>query len=116
MHRDHVPQIPQDCYSLGSSPVTPLQGFVKLYSDETLDPVSAATVPNNVHIFTVQGHPEFTGEIVSVIIDAREQAGILNTETVCEGRQRAFRPHEGIGAIGRAIWRVLGVDAPPAPS
>lgn len=117
MHRDHVPLVPHGFHNLGSSPTSPIQGLVRLYpSSMSSDPAAAATEPARMHILTVQGHPEFTGDIVSAIIDAREKSGAMSADAVQAGRERAFLDHEGIGAIGRAIWRVLGVDAPPAPA
>ena len=80
--------------------------MVKLYSDS-----KPAFDPTNIHILTVQGHPEFTADIVSAIIDVRERNGAMSAEVVKDGRERAVQPHEGLGKIGRAIWRVLGVDA-----
>ena len=59
---------------------------------------------------TVQGHPEFTADIVNAIIDVREKLGVMSEEDVKEGRGRAGRHHEGYGIIGHTIWRVLGVD------
>ncbi|THH07008.1 hypothetical protein EW145_g3685 [Phellinidium pouzarii] len=109
MHRDHVPYVPPSFLSLGSSPVSPVQGLIRPYSSE---PPNKIADPANIHIFTVQGHPEFTADIVNAIINAREKSGAMSTEVVQDGRSRAARKHEGIGAIGRAIWRVLGVGTP----
>ena len=134
MHRDHVPYVPPGFLLLGSSPAAPVQGLIRLYpnsppsatsvpsstatprSETDFDAAADAAKPGRIHIFTVQGHPEFTGEIVNAIIDAREHSGVMSADAVRQGREHAFRNHEGIGAIGRAIWRVLGVNAPPAPA
>lgn len=107
MHRDHVPIAPPSFHLLGSTPVCPNQGMIKVYSDSK--PISN---PSNIHILTVQGHPEFTSDIVNSIIDVRERNGAMSADVVKDGRERAVKSHEGIGKIGRAIWRVLGVDAP----
>ena len=118
MHRDHVPAIPPYFHLLGFSPITPVHGMVRLYGNANIanaDPVRVASDPTAIHILTVQGHPEFTAEIVSVMVDARGRSGAMSAEVVQESQARAYRGHEGIGAVGRAIWRVLGVDAPPAP-
>lgn len=101
MHRDHVPDVPPSFENLGSSPICAVQGLVRRYPGS-----------NEIHILTVQGHPEFTSDIVNAIIDAREATGVMTPEVVKEGRVRAVREHDGIGAIGRAVWRVLGVSAP----
>ncbi|KAH8110957.1 class I glutamine amidotransferase-like protein [Phellopilus nigrolimitatus] len=109
MHRDHVPAVPPSFHSLGSTPISPVHGLVLPYVS---GPPSKISDPANIHILTVQGHPEFTSDIVNAIIDVREKSGAMSAEVVQDGRLRAGREHEGIGAVGRAIWRVLGVDAP----
>ncbi|KAI5117618.1 hypothetical protein M0805_001218 [Coniferiporia weirii] len=141
MHRDHVPALPPSFLLLCSTPITPVHGMVRLYppstglspsppSSPTPPPSSAAPTtspsppippppppinPSQIHILTVQGHPEFTPDIVHAIVDARSRpGGPMDAAVAREGRERAERPHEGIGAVGRAIWRVLGVQAPPA--
>ena len=104
MHRDHVPEVPEGFLLLGSSPVSPVQGMVLPYPSSPR-PLS----PNSVHVFSVQGHPEFTASIVNPIIDARSTSGAMTPVTVAEGRVRAVREHDGPGVIGRTIWRILGV-------
>lgn len=120
MHRDHVPSVPPSFQLLGSSPICPVQGLVRLYSTDTRTSPPPSTSPSDatwdastIHILTLQGHPEFTAPMVSAIIDVREANGAMSAEVVRDGRARAVREHEGIGSIGRAIWRVLGVDAKP---
>ncbi|PAV18111.1 class I glutamine amidotransferase [Pyrrhoderma noxium] len=129
VHADHVPFVPPTFHSIGSSPTTPVQGLVRFYpsttttttsssssssssSDPDPDPSSETTPapsnpsdPSTIQILTIQGHPEFTKDIVSSIIDARE--GILGPDVVADGRARAGREHEGLGVLGRAVWRVL---------
>ena len=74
-------------------------------SSETTPAPSDPSDPSTIQILTIQGHPEFTKDIVSSIIDARE--GILGPDVVADGRARAGREHEGLGVLGRAVWRVL---------
>lgn len=100
MHRDHVPEVPASFSNLGSSATCAVQGLIRRYPNTS-----------DIHILTVQGHPEFTSDIVEAIIDAREASGAMSKEVVEDGRRRAVVEHDGIGAIGRAMWRVLGVDA-----
>ena len=101
MHRDIVPDVPPSFENIGSSPVCAVQGLVKRYPNSS-----------EIHILTVQGHPEFTADIVQAIIDVREKSGAMDENTVKDGRRRAIIEHDGIGAIVRAMWRVLGVNAP----
>ncbi|EJD07897.1 class I glutamine amidotransferase-like protein [Fomitiporia mediterranea MF3/22] len=104
MHRDHVPAVMPSFHLLGSTAVSPVQGLVRLYPNSSLVP---GLRPEDVHILTVQGHPEFTSDIVDAIIDVREQNGAMNADVVREGRDRSKRAHEGTGIIGRAFWRIL---------
>jgi len=95
MHRDHVPALPPSVALLGSSPKAPIQGMVSRFPS------------GDIHILTVQGHPEFNPDIVHKIIDAREASGVLDAETVKEARVRASQRDDGIGLIGRAVWQAL---------
>lgn len=60
---------------------------------------------------TVQGHPEFTPEIVKNVVDAREEQGIFDAEAVKEARRRTGGKDgtggEGFGRVGWAVWRVM---------
>ncbi|KAF8528408.1 class I glutamine amidotransferase-like protein [Hysterangium stoloniferum] len=100
MHRDHVPSLPPKFILLGSTSVSPVQGMILPCKDNA----------SQVHVFCVQGHPEFLPDIVNKIVDAREKSGNMNADTVKDGRARAVRPDDGTGAIGRAIWQVLGIN------
>ena len=48
-------------------------------------------------------------DIVNKIVDFRGKSGVMDAATVQEGRERAVRPDDGTGVIGRAIWKILGV-------
>jgi len=106
MHRDHVTSLPPSFELLGSSPVAPNQGMALRYRSGDVDNLSS----NNIHVLTVQGHPEFNPDIVSKMVDAREASGVLDAETVKAGREKGVLRDDGTGPIGRTIWRVLGVD------
>ena len=108
MHRDHVPTLPPSCVLLGSTPVSPIQGYVVPYD------ASSPLKPANIHMLAVQGHPEFDADIVNAVIAVREEKQMMSPETVKDGRDRAGRRHDGNGLIGRTIWAVLGVDVPVA--
>ena len=46
-------------------------------------------------MFTVQGHPEFDGDIVSELLQRRHDQGIFNDEMYDEGMARVRKPHDG---------------------
>ncbi|PHH74387.1 hypothetical protein CDD82_4961 [Ophiocordyceps australis] len=55
---------------------------------------------------TVQGHPEFTNEIVSEILFNRHTVGIFTDQVYEDGIRRAANPHDGV-AVGRAFLRFM---------
>lgn len=55
---------------------------------------------------TVQGHPEFTGEIVTEVVTNRRVAGVFNDEMADDALKRAVIPHDGV-AIARAFLKFL---------
>lgn len=89
MHRDIVFEYPADVIPLGSSPRCAVQG---MYSPG--------------HFITVQGHPEFTGEIVSEIVELRTEAGVFSKEQSEDALNRAGEPHDGV-AIGMVFLKFL---------
>lgn len=100
MHQDHVPALPSDKFGLlGSTPVCTVQGMVS--------PASPASL-QEVQIFTVQGHPEFSPELVLEIIDAREAKGILTKEFAEQSRADARLHDEGV-PLGVVILTILGL-------
>ncbi|EKM53291.1 uncharacterized protein PHACADRAFT_259553 [Phanerochaete carnosa HHB-10118-sp] len=102
MHRDHIPEVPACCELLASSPICKNQGFVR-YA-----PGALSRTPKDIQIFTVQGHPEFTENIVRKIIDVRLSTGVIDQATADSARQRAKWRNDGVGVIGKAIWQILG--------
>ncbi|KAI5826439.1 class I glutamine amidotransferase-like protein [Schizophyllum commune Tattone D] len=104
MHRDHVPAIPAGFELLGSTPVCPNQGMVQFYEGE-----GAATDPRRIHILTVQGHPEFTAEIVDKMVDARAASGVIPADTAKDYARRRAWTNDGVTVVGRVIWASLGV-------
>ncbi|KAL1967995.1 hypothetical protein VTN77DRAFT_2412 [Rasamsonia byssochlamydoides] len=89
MHRDIVYGYPPDVTPLASSPRCAVQG---MYAPRRL--------------ITVQGHPEFTDEIVSEILDSRSKAGIFTEEEYKEAMGRVKNQHDGI-AVGVAFLKFL---------
>ena len=62
---------------------------------------------SNIHILTVQGHPEFTASIVEKVVDARAERGVFDQAVAEKARLDAVKTHDGTGRIGAAIWKVL---------
>lgn len=105
VHQDHVLSIPEGFSNLATTSICPVHSLVKFYSP----PSASATrreLLKNIHILTLQGHPEFTGDIVKAIIDVREDRGVLSRDFSAESRERAAQPHEG-STLGRTILEVL---------
>lgn len=71
---------------------------------------AAAITLEDVNIFTLQGHPEFSPDIVTEIINVREKKGILTSELAEESRGYAKMHDEGV-SIGAKIIRLLMTSA-----
>lgn len=89
MHRDMVYTYPRGVTDLGSSPVCNTQGMY---------------IANQ--LITVQGHPEFTGEIMKEIIDTRHSTGIFDHAAYKEHAKKISLPHDGV-KVGQAFIRFL---------
>ena len=89
MHRDIVFTYPEGVESLGQSPVCAVQG---MYAPRRL--------------FTVQGHPEFTEEIMEEIIDTRHKTGIFDDEAYETHMKKVALEHDGV-LVGQAFLRFL---------
>lgn len=89
MHRDIVYTFPEGTTELGHSPRCDVQGF---YIKD--------------RIITVQGHPEFNGDIVSELLDARHATGVFDDAMYKDGMERVRRHHDGV-AIGAAFIRFM---------
>ncbi|GKT45209.1 putative glutamine amidotransferase-like protein [Colletotrichum spaethianum] len=89
MHRDVVTANPPGTESLAYTELCPVQGF---YSPKKF--------------ITVQGHPEFTGPIVSEILNVRHKAGVFDEETFTDAINRANIEHDGVN-IARGFLRFL---------
>ncbi|RAO69754.1 uncharacterized protein BHQ10_005766 [Talaromyces amestolkiae] len=92
MHKDIVAAYPKEVTPLGSSPRCAVQG---MYIARKL--------------ITVQGHPEFNGEIMTEILTLRNQQGIFSDEQYNEALKRADIAHDGI-AIAAAFLKFLLED------
>ncbi|KIK69120.1 hypothetical protein GYMLUDRAFT_35181 [Collybiopsis luxurians FD-317 M1] len=131
MHQDHVPSVPKGFHLLASTDVSVNQGMVSTIGTEyhftptvesrstisssssSLPSDSSPSIPlTDIHIITVQGHPEFTSPIVSKITKHRTKQGIL-TESL---KEDVDRRNEALGdkihgdgeAIATIFWKILG--------
>lgn len=112
MHKDHVVSMPPDFRLCLSSDRYPIHGMVKHH------PASTSYQPL-AQILTIQGHPEFSPELVSVMVDVRFSSGLIDEATATEARRRlggkSGTGGEGFGRVGWAIWRMLMQDLPLQP-
>lgn len=92
MHKDIVSAYPKEVVALGSSPRCLVQG---MYAARKM--------------ISVQGHPEFNGEIVSKILTIRTQAGVFGEEESKDAFSRADLAHDGVD-IGAAFLKFLLED------
>lgn len=92
MHRDIVHTCPPGVELLGFSPRCDVQG---MYAKN--------------HLITVQGHPEFNGDIVSELLESRREKGIFDQKQFEEGMSRVRRHHDGV-KVGAAFVRFLVED------
>ncbi|RMY50595.1 hypothetical protein D0865_06812 [Hortaea werneckii] len=89
MHQDIVYAYPSSVEPLGHSPRCQVQG---MYSKSRL--------------ITVQGHPEFNGDIVSELLERRHESGIFNDHMYNDGMSRVRNHHDGV-AVGAAFIRFM---------
>lgn len=79
MHKDIVFEYPDGVQPLGSTSRCKVQGMY---------------VPGRV--MTVQGHPEFTEEILVEILEVRHEQGVFGDEIYEEAMARVGRKHDGV--------------------
>lgn len=85
MHRDAVFGYPEHAHPLGSNAICANQGMY---------------LPGRY--LTVQGHPEFTADIVTEVVEKRHRAGVFNDAQFKDAIGRASLPHDGV-AVARAF-------------
>ena len=85
MHRDIVETFPADAIPLGSNQNCAVQ---------------AMYCPGKY--ITVQGHPEFTQDIITEILERRHGAGIFPDDVYDSGIKRASLEHDGV-TVGKAF-------------
>ncbi|KAI4268860.1 MAG: hypothetical protein L6R35_006721 [Caloplaca aegaea] len=93
MHRDIVFDYPAGVQPLGSTEPCKVQGMF---------------VPGR--LFTVQGHPEFTEEILVEILEVRHQEGVFGDEMYKDAMARVGRRHDGVMVGKRFIEFFLGEE------
>lgn len=89
MHRDIVFEFPKDAVPLASNDICTVQA---MYS------------PGKY--ISVQGHPEFTQELISEVLYNRHKQGIFSDELYEDAVKRAGLDHDGV-AIARGFLRFL---------
>lgn len=89
MHQDIVYQCPEGVEELAYTDKCQVQGF---YAPK--------------RFITMQGHPEFTGEVVREICETRLALGIFTQEQFEEAMSRVDNDHDG-GVIAQAFLRFL---------
>jgi len=108
MHQDHVPAVPPTFHLLGSTPVSLNQGMVRFNSPS--EPPTSPVNLKNIHVFTVQGHPEFTAPITTSLVEVRSKVGIINPKDAEDALRRVTWRNDGVGVIGKVVWGILGVS------
>ncbi|KAH8893987.1 class I glutamine amidotransferase [Thozetella sp. PMI_491] len=89
MHRDAVLSLPPGAENLGSSPACEFQ---------------ALYVPHRV--ISLQSHPEFDGQIVNRILDARHEQKIFDSDFYTGAKARADIHHDG-ESVAATWWKFL---------
>ncbi|KAH7031524.1 class I glutamine amidotransferase-like protein [Microdochium trichocladiopsis] len=90
MHRDAVLTLPPGCTPLASTDVCAIQ---------------AMYIPDRM--ISVQGHPEFTADMVREILELRKYGGILGDDIFADGMRRVGDHHDGV-EIARTFLRFIG--------
>lgn len=92
MHQDIVYNYPPNVVPLGSSPRCAVQG---MYAPR--------------RFITLQGHPEFTEDIITEIIQKRTESGIFKGNQAQDALSRANNEHDGV-TIGVVFLKFLLED------
>ncbi|KAF9004613.1 class I glutamine amidotransferase-like protein [Cyathus striatus] len=98
MHRDHVPDVLPGFELLGGTGVSANQGMVKWRSGAEKKSLK------DVHIITLQGHPEFTENIVSSLVEARSSSGVIDKEAAEDAEKRKHWRNDGVSVVGKVLW------------
>lgn len=139
IHQDHVPisSFPSSLssngvYPLGYTDNTDNHGLVKFHSQSpnftNYSNRHSSHLARQIHVMTVQGHPEFNDTLVADItkelhdvdlnvIDLRKQCSSevedpSHDTSRIDGNEvlEASKRDDGIDVVGRAFWRLFGVE------
>ena len=91
MHKDIVFECPSGVQPLGSTDRCRVQGMF---------------IPERV--ISVQGHPEFTEEILTEILEVRHEQGVFGDEIYEEAMARVGKKHDGLMVGKRFVQFLLG--------
>lgn len=92
MHKDIVYEYPQEVEQLAYTDKCATQGmYIK------------------GRLITVQGHPEFTEEIVRELLEARHASGIFDDETFKDAMGRVNKDHDGV-KVAQAFLKFIMED------
>ena len=105
MHRDHVPSLPPSFHLLGSTTQTKNQGMVQFSDPDARIPMPGGLIPQ-IHVLTLQGHPEFNAGFMKQLIGEWGERGVMDKDTVEDGLNRADERNDGVN-IAKVIWEVL---------
>jgi hypothetical protein len=136
-HRDHVPTVPTSPFHfecIGSTDLCANQGMVLFYDHLLKSSTSNGantddhrSLIRKIHIFTIQGHPEFHASIMSKLVENRAARGILSQEVAVDARARNALEATAVGQerignvvtgnewandgleVGKVIWEMLGL-------
>ncbi|EIM22019.1 class I glutamine amidotransferase-like protein [Wallemia mellicola CBS 633.66] len=92
-HRDVVTKKPASLTNVASTPQCPYQAFIKFNGEK-------------VHIWSVQGHPEFTESIMTKIAESDILAEEPSDEVKNAWLDKSKEEHDGI-ALGKAILKLF---------
>jgi hypothetical protein len=103
MHRDVVlAPLPDGAENLGSTDKCAVQGMISR-SSSSPSPSSAAAAAQYI---SVQGHPEFTEEIVAEILTVRREAGIFTEDEFTDMMARSGKRQDGL-VVAMAFLRFV---------
>jgi len=69
-------------------------------------PFNSKSLPP-IHIFTIQGHPEFTESIITAVVEQRAASGVIDAEAAAGAEKRRFMKTDGVDVVGKTIWDIM---------
>ncbi|KXN85526.1 Putative glutamine amidotransferase-like protein C13C5.04 [Leucoagaricus sp. SymC.cos] len=132
-HRDHVPLeslekqfASGDLHLIGHTGVTGNQGVLKFNSSPSDPEYEVVKSHRDIHVLTLQGHPEFSESIVTGIVRQRAEDGAMDVPTATnywgemggdyedepeekQGTGRRWRKTDGFDIVAVVLWKMLGI-------